>query len=241
MENSLDILEVKQVLFDLVVVLSSDSQSELYMKSFAHIDELIKRMSNEHKSNTSISLTACDIITNDDSFVSSSDSVIETNCDESDLLYMCPDSSLLLCGNGIYESEKQAVLKSLSEYGEHVAVNKFYSSLLLDKLIKLYLPTLPLKIMIMFGKSGVDRCSNFLPPRTTGSQEQRCTIFKKIILQGGKALRIDDFTYTFHKFFLAMEKDHIALYLHNSKKIGCSSNMAKKVYQKLGTSRMCKI
>ena len=64
MSNSLDMLEVKQVLFDLVVVLSSDRQSELYMKYFAHINELIKRMSNEHKSITSITSTAgCDIIT----------------------------------------------------------------------------------------------------------------------------------------------------------------------------------
>ena len=45
------------------------------MKYFAHINELIKRMSNEHKSITSITSTACcDIITNDDSFVKSSDS-----------------------------------------------------------------------------------------------------------------------------------------------------------------------
>ena len=40
--------------------------------------------------------------------------------------------------------QKKSVVESLSECEEHVAVNKFYSSLLLDKLIKLYLPTLPL-------------------------------------------------------------------------------------------------
>ena len=62
------------------------------MKLFAHINELIKRMSNENKSITSITSTACcDIITNVDCFVPSSDCVTETNCDESDLLYMSPD------------------------------------------------------------------------------------------------------------------------------------------------------
>ena len=44
MANSLDMLKVKQVLFDLVVVFSSDRQSELYIKFFAHINELIKRV-----------------------------------------------------------------------------------------------------------------------------------------------------------------------------------------------------
>ena len=49
-------------------------------------------MSNEYKLITSITSTSCrDIITNDDSFVQSSDSVTETNCDESDLLYMYTD------------------------------------------------------------------------------------------------------------------------------------------------------
>ena len=42
MANALDMLEVKQVLFDLVVVLSRDRQSELHITSFAHINELIK-------------------------------------------------------------------------------------------------------------------------------------------------------------------------------------------------------
>ena len=114
----------------------------------------------------------------------SSDSVTETNGDESDLLYLSSDSPFLLWGNGIYESAKQSVVESLSECGEYVAVNKLYSPLLLDKLIKLYLSTLPQWTMIMFGKSGVHRCSNFLPPRTTGSQEQRFTILKEIVLQG---------------------------------------------------------
>ena len=134
--NSLDMLEVKKVLFNLVFVLSSDRQSELYIEYFAHINEFIKRMSNEHKSNTSITSTACcDIITNDDSFVPSSDSVTEINCDEGDLFYMSPDSPFLLWGNGIYESANQSVVESLSECGKHVTVNKFDSSLLLDKLI----------------------------------------------------------------------------------------------------------
>ena len=90
MANSLYMLKFKHILFDLVVVVSSDRQAELYMKFFAHINELIKRMSNQHKSITSITSTACDIITNDDSFVPSSASVPETNCDESDLLYLSP-------------------------------------------------------------------------------------------------------------------------------------------------------
>ena len=86
-------------------------------------------MSNEHKSITSIASTLfCDIITNDDSFVPSSDSVTETNCDESDLLYPSPDSPFLLWGNGIYESTKQSVVESLSECEEQFAVNKFYRS-----------------------------------------------------------------------------------------------------------------
>ena len=56
-------------------------------------------MSNEHKSITSITSTSfCDIITNDDSFVQSFDSVTETNCDESDLLYMYPDYPFFVVG-----------------------------------------------------------------------------------------------------------------------------------------------
>ena len=69
MSKSLDMLEVKQVLFDLLVVLLSDKQAELYIKFFKHINETIKRKPNEHKSITSITSTAgCDITTNDDSF-----------------------------------------------------------------------------------------------------------------------------------------------------------------------------
>ena len=95
--------------------------------------------------------------------------------------------------------------------------------------------------MIMFGKSGIHRCSNFLPPRATGSQEQRLTILKELVLQGGKAPRIDDFTYTFYKPFLTTEKDHIALCLHNEHILLVHRIWPKNLYQKHETSRMCKI
>ena len=143
---------------------------------------------------------------------------------------MSPDSLFFCYGEMVFMNQQSNLLLSLSEFAKHVAVNKLYSSLLLDKLIKLYLPTLPLWTMIMFGKSGVHRCSNVLPKRTTGAQEQRFTMLKEIGLQEGKTPRIYDFTNAFYKPSLAIEKDYIALYLHKSKKnIAGASNIAKKL------------
>ena len=67
----------------------------------------------------------------------------------------------------------------------------------------------------MFGKSGVHRCSNFLPHRKTGSQVQRFTILKEIVLQEGNHYGL----MILQIHFLAIEKDDIALGLQKWKKI----------------------
>ena len=81
----------------------------------------------------------------------------------------------------------------------------------------------------MFGKSGVRRCSNFLPPRTTGSQEQRFTILKEIVLQGRKAPRFANFTNTLYKHLFGNRKRlYCTIFAQIKKNIAGASNMVNK-------------
>jgi len=157
------------------------------------------------------------------------------------VLSRSPASPFLLWSSEIYSS---ALLKINMYADSNLPGNKFNNVMLCEKILKLYMPTLPLWSSILICKQlsfDDSRCQHTHPVAvckqvlcTTGRHEQQFTILKTLMLGSRTNLRMDEFSQILHDLFLATEKDFVVMYLrqHHKRMSKCNTAPMQEIWAK---------
>ena len=238
--NADTLSEVREVVYDLCLILGSKYQTENFVVSFNNLHKKIDCMSIADVPITSDDTDSDDAVTdanNDDVFDFLANNGNEAGpslngqtdrCAESEYLTQSPLSPFTAWSQEVHSVACSAMGVGVHEHCDQILHNRYYFPDVLKKILKLYMPTLPLWSTLMLGDvrrhsslySNIkvqhmfhhNKALSLIPPRTTGSQERRFGILKSLVLQGQKASRMDDFAVILKEHFCAVEKDYTATY-----------------------------
>jgi len=200
--------DIAELFRDLCIVMCSPQQTEAFNASFCRLQTKIKL----HESKALL-----DSLEGSDNVVVDENIVDDEPCrqTEEECANQCPTSPFLAWAGNIHASVLQAVKISKDKS----CSNRFYCPAIIDKILHLYMPTLPLWSKVMFTsvqtsvkcrhqkQSDAPRMIDV--PNTTGAQEQRFTIFKHLILSGRSTSRLDEFTAVLQELVEATEKEFV--------------------------------
>jgi len=239
--NATSLSVMRDVLYDVCIVFGSKWQNDNFKSSFNNLKAKILNICVKHVPLVSETVCCDGVGCSQCQFVMeimSSSDVDEqqmpqplrntgSHLAESDYLLRCVTSRFGKWAQDIRQTASTVVESGCSH---NLSVNRYYSPAVLDKIITLYMPTLPLWSSLMLNDVkrhsagyaltssrrvlNLVKASTSLPPRTTGSQEQRFTILKHMVLAGRKTSRLDDFASLLMEHFSTVQKDYLAVYFH---------------------------
>ena len=211
MASACHLNDLGEIFSDLCIVLCSAHQTNSFKKSFCRLQSKITNYDVQQMNAES------DVDADFDS-----EQIADAVGNEDYCLTRSPTSPFLCWASQIYSSAANSIS---AQKCNNCPANRFYNVALFEKIMKLYMPTLPLwsnVFVSVYLPAGNRSCrhvtSNVLLPRTTARQEQRFNILKNSMLCGRTTLRMDEFAHVLKDLFIATEKDFVVSYLRKRKK-----------------------
>jgi Ubiquitin carboxyl-terminal hydrolase/Ulp1 protease family, C-terminal catalytic domain len=208
---------IAEIFTDLCIILCSPVQTADFTDSFNRLNSKIKTF--DYRSKSCTTEPPVDAASDDAELVSISDA----RCDEDASLSRCTSSPYLTWATQLYASVSKKL--TVLEHSDFPA-NRFYNVPILEQILKLYMPTIPLWTGVLVPvcvNPCTKTCRHTVPanvtfPRTTGSQEQRFSVLKQLMLGGKSTLRLDEFTHILKNLYTATEKEFVISYLQRRRK-----------------------
>ena len=231
-----NLLDVGELFHDLCVILCSVHTTDMFSVAFARLQFKIAAYDPKHVVLASMLESEAE---NDTVYVA------DVRGSEDRVMSRCPTSPFLSWASSVYATTRDRI--KLNDKAD-LPPNRFCNVALLEHLLKLYMPTLPVwsNVLVSVYLTVANKtCSHArktnasdILPRTSGTQEQRFYVLKHLVLGNKSTRRMDEFVQCVSELFTAAEKEFAVTYLRNQRKrtstaatLPVQENWAKKQKQ----------